>query len=202
MAIEIELKVRLDDPEPLKRRLSAVGAYCHSYEKSDVYWIAQERAGGPPAEQPFFRVRVRRELTVNADGHAGESTLVTYKTKTMRDGIELNDEREFAVTAAPGTDGTGVFEELLGRMGLVPDITKEKRGWAWNVDGQPPVLAELSMVTDLGWFLELEIMAESQDERTVTESRNRLLSLLSTLEIPPERIETRPYTEMLKAVPR
>ncbi|MDR2435076.1 MAG: CYTH domain-containing protein [Treponema sp.] len=191
MAVEIELKARLDDPEPVKQRLFSLGTYCRSYEKSDTYWAA----GG---NIPSSEVRVRREIDTETDGRVREKTLVTYKIKEIRDGIEINDEREFLVAGA-GPDGAGgdVFEGLLNRLGLRPFIRKEKKGRSWTV-GAPPVLAELSLVKDLGWFLELEILAEEKDERIIAESRKRLLSLLETLDIPPEWVESRPYTEMLK----
>jgi adenylate cyclase class IV len=54
------------------------------------------------------------------------------------------------------------------------------------------------MVSDLGWFLELEIIADQDDEKTVEESRKRLLAMLEKLEIPAEHIETSPYTVMLR----
>jgi adenylate cyclase class 2 len=195
MAVEIELKARLDDPEPVKRKLSSLGTYYRSYEKKDAYWTDESGCRLPSA------LRVRREIDTEADGSDRENTLVTYKTKEIRDGIEINDEREFAVAGiGPDEPGAEVFEDLLRRLGMRPFIRKEKRGWAWTVGERPSILAELSMVKDLGWFLELEIMAKEGDERTVRESRNRLLSLLETLDIPPERIESRPYTEMLKSL--
>ena len=200
MAVEMELKVRLDDPEPVKRRLSALGALRRSHEKSDVYWAVPGRGTGFAAEQPL-KVRVRREKTLDPEGRSGECTLVTYKIKKIRDGMEINDEQEFALApAAPGTDSAGVFEDLLEWLGLARDSGKEKQGWAWTLDGRPPVLAELSLVRDLGWFLELEIMTADQDERTVSESRNRLLSILASLDISRDRIEARPYTELLKSL--
>jgi adenylate cyclase class 2 len=199
MAVEIELKVRLDDPEPIKQRLSTLGTFCRSYEKNDAYWISTAQNIFPSG------LRVRRERGVDGAGLIKAAVLVTYKTKENRDGIEVNDEREFAITGTEpadrgAADSAAVFEDLLGRLGLKPDIRKEKRGWAWNLGGQPPVLAELSLVKDLGWFLELEILAEDQEEGTVTESRNRLLLFLEKLDIPPERIERRPYTEMLRSL--
>jgi adenylate cyclase class 2 len=190
MAIEIELKARLDDPEPVKRRLGDLGTYCGSYEKNDIYWAAAE-GDVPFPGLPRSGVRLRREITTGPEGRAAETALVTYKIREMRDDIEINDEREFTVSSA------GTFEDLLGRLGLKPGVRKEKRGRAWTIAGAPPALAELSMVTGLGWFLELEIMAETRDEQTLGESRKRLLSLLEQLGIPQEHIERRTYSEML-----
>jgi len=193
--VEIELKARLDDYAPVKERLSLAGDYCRSYKKSDSYWLPAQ-AGGGGMSVPPSGVRVRRESGIDADGAAHESVLATYKTKEISVGVEVNHECEFTVSDA------GLFEELLGRLGLSRAVRKEKEGWAWTISpqtaGQAPILAELSLVAGLGWFLEIEIMAADDGEQTVKESRGRLFTLLEKLEIPVEWIESRPYTAMLK----
>jgi len=192
MSVEIELKARLEESETVKQRLSSLGAFLYSYEKYDTYWNSAD------CILPSG-VRVRRETRKLPDNAGHETILVTYKTKEITDGIEVNDECEFHVSDA------GVFEELLGRLGLKPGIKKEKRGWAWQLGqtqaseaGQPPILAELSNVKGLGWFIELEILAKDREEKTVAASRKRLLDLLAALDIADEQIEARPYSAMLR----
>ena len=193
MAFEIELKVRLDDCEPVKKRLFSMGKYVRSYKKSDSYWLS--------AEADSYGVRVRRDHGVDESDVVSETTLVTYKLKEISGGVEINEESEFTVS------DTEVFEQLLERLGLKKAIQKEKNGWAWAIRVaqsevqsaiQPEILAELSMVTGLGWFLELEIICEDNRKQTVADSRKRLFALLKQLEIPADRIESRPYTELLK----
>jgi adenylate cyclase class 2 len=200
MPFEIELKARLDDFALVKERLSVAGSYIRAYKKSDSYWYPVQASllsldGGNIPTLPSG-LRIRRENSTNADGIIIESILVTYKTKEINDGIEINDEREFTVSDA------NLFEELLARLGLCRDICKEKEGWAWSIKAGTgrlvPILAELSMVTNLGWFLELEIIANNGDAKTVEESRKHLLATLELLEIPVEQIESRPYTAMLR----
>jgi len=193
MSVEVELKARLDDFEPVKERLSAVGSYCRSYQKADSYWLGPQTAG--PA------LRVRRERGKNADGTAYESVMVTFKVKEITDGIEVNDEREFSVS------DIALFEELLFSLGMDKVKRKEKNGWAWIVDAeaaaghetarQPFILAEISLVAGLGWFLELEILLDEARSEDVAESRRRLLALLARLDVSEDAIESRPYTVML-----
>jgi adenylate cyclase class 2 len=198
MAIEIELKVPVDDPEALKARLSSLGTVLGSYEKHDTYWIAADRKGAPGGI-PASGIRIRRERAAGPDGRELEQALVTYKIRELSGGVEINDEREFTLGSGAGPgEAAAVFAELLERLGLRPDIRKEKQGRAWNLGGEPPVLAELSLIGGLGWFLELEILTEDRNEGTLSASRKRLLSLLEELEISPERIEARPYTQMLR----
>jgi adenylate cyclase class 2 len=186
MRLEIELKVRVDNPEEVKTRLSNLGTYCYSYEKDDTYWVLPN--GSP------FRLRVRQENKTDTRGETRRTSLITCKTREIRGGIEVNEEQELTVS-----DGK-VFEEILAQMGLIPAVKKEKRGMAWECC-QPPILAELSAVKRLGWFLELEIQSDSRDEQSIQENRLRLLALLEKLGIPPEKIEPRPYTEMLAENP-
>ncbi|MDR0624156.1 MAG: hypothetical protein LBG10_06975 [Treponema sp.] len=212
--VEIELKTRIDNPEEVKKRLSGLGLYDCAYEKDDTYWVPHERPAGPAGKSapdrdggglsfsslPPAGVRVRRETNTAAEGKISQFSLITYKIRELRAGVEVNDEREFTVS-----DGE-VFEDLLRRLGLAPGIRKNKRGWAWLVTvpasagPAAEIRAELSDVKRLGWFLELEILAPEGDEKTVTPCREKLFWALEQLEIPRGNIETRPYTEMLREV--
>ncbi|MDR0878433.1 MAG: CYTH domain-containing protein, partial [Treponema sp.] len=158
MALEIEVKARVDEPELLKTRLSAFGKADCSYEKEDTYWfpLAEKAVSGNGPALPPSGLRVRRENNGpfgTAPAEQRQTTLVTYKIREPpgADGIEVNQEREFTVSDA------GVFEELLGRLGLAPGIGKHKQGWAWNCAGKDGdvIRAELSEVRGLGWFIEL-----------------------------------------------
>ena len=190
MSLEIELKARIEKPDELKARLSELGNFCYSYQKNDTYWSFPRRSD--------FKLRVRQQTATDEKGESKDSTLITFKTKGIRDGVEVNNERELTVS-----DGK-VFEEILSHMGLVPFVKKEKRGMAWECgkgEGVPQILAELSDVKHLGWFLELEIQSENVDERDIENNRQRLLDLLGKLDIPASKIEARPYTELLTKCP-
>jgi predicted adenylyl cyclase CyaB len=195
MMKEIELKAWVDDPERVKNALSGLGSGETAFEKEDTYWKA------PPGSFPGLPpsgIRIRRE-TERRDGGESRRVLVTYKTGEIRNKIEVNEEREF------GVSGEGPLEELLGLLGLRPAVKKHKRGWAWTCGstggnaGEPPVLAELSELRGLGWFIELEIRREEGDDTVLARCRTRLLSLLAETGVGEEKIETRPYTAMVSA---
>ena len=183
---EIELKARLDDPGPVKDRLSSLGRYVRSYRKADTYWLGTGSSG----------VRVRRESGVTADGTDYRSALVTLKDKSISGSIEVNDEREFGVSDADA------FEQMLCQLGLAEVMRKEKRGWEWEVpaeaSGGRALKAEVSEVGRLGWFVEIEITADDAGHQTVEQCRRELLALLQKLEVPQESIETRSYAELLR----
>jgi adenylate cyclase class 2 len=195
MAVEVELKTRIDEPEALKKRLDERGSGKGAYEKEDRYWFFAGKGDGKAPDLPPSGLRVRRETSVSGEGESSGRTLITYKIRELREGVELNDEREFEVSDA------GVFEDLLRRLGLAPGIGKHKRGQAWSCGTESgPVRAELSEVRGLGWYLELEVLAAPGDEGALEAAQAGLFSLLEDLGIPKERIEARPYTEMLRAL--
>jgi adenylate cyclase class 2 len=199
MAMEIEVKARVDDLRAIKNGVSLLASPPLSFEKEDCYWVP---AGDIPKGVPRSGVRVRREKRrLPGNGvEDEEKTLVTYKSKEVREGIEINDEMEFAVS------DPHAFEELLKRLGLKPGLRKRKKGWAWifpdnSSDGNGTIHIELCQVTgldrDLGWFAELEILTGDAGGETVAAARKRLLELLDTLNIPRENIEDRYYSELL-----
>jgi adenylate cyclase class 2 len=193
MPVEIELKVRVEDQNALSERLSLLAPLAAlSFEKDDCYWIAPPGGGkgGNGSGRPVLRLR--KERTVYPGGKAGEKALVTRKTKEVREGIEINDEREFAVS------DPAVFEGLLRDLGLEPGTRKRKRGRAWTAGGIHAELCEVSgLKRSLGWFLEIEILAESAGESVVAGARKELLDFLEKIDIPRDRIEERYYAELL-----
>ena len=190
--VEIELKAWLDNHVPIIERLVTVGTYVRSYEKTDSYWMAEEHFGG---DIPDSGIRVRREKAVDAEKRESRRALVTMKRKSLSGNIEVNGEREFAVSDAM------LFEQMLGELGLSRVMQKEKQGWEWAVQtdiaGPGTITAEVSMVKDLGWFLELEILAE-EGEELVGESRQALYALLERLNVAQEKVESRSYAALLR----
>jgi adenylate cyclase class 2 len=196
MATEIELKAHVLDSETLKVLLCEKAEYSGAFEKEDTYWFGT-------SGMPLSRLRVRKEKRSLPDGSGESATFATYKNKEVKDGIEINDELEFEVNPGPE------FEEFLSKMGFKPGISKRKRGWAFSHEG---ITAELTEVEGLGWFVELEILANGiyadgiytdgidtgNREEAVTEGRKKLLDFLAELGIEKEAIESRFYTEMLK----
>jgi len=187
MAIEIELKARVNNPEKTKTILCNLGTYCYSYEKKDSYWTFPEK--------DTVRLRIRSEEKTFPNGESTLVCIANCKSREMYGEIEVNNEQEFNIT------DIDAFEEILNQLGLKPDIKKEKSGLTWKLDrktGNIPVLAELSEVKGLGWFIELEIISNTKDKYTLEENRSHLLELLELLHIPRDAIEKRPYSELIK----
>jgi adenylate cyclase class 2 len=201
MAIEIEIKAHVEDFKGIKAGFSGMAGVPWMIEKDDTYWIPPVGIEKPGMALPLSGIRVRRATKANGGGPAEKQILVTYKTKELRKEIEVNDEREFAVS-----DGK-LFEELLIRIGFEPGLRKRKQGWSWSID---EITAELCRIrggypqgirsgeSDLGWFAELEIIAEDENPETIGAAKAQLLELLEKAGILKEAIETRYYSEMLR----
>ena len=191
MPTEIELKAHVKDSEAMKLLLSKKAKYEMMFKKEDIYWAP----GAPPS--PTVRIRLRKERRSYPDGTIDSFVFATCKLKKVIDGIEINDEREFEIRslhgAAPGTDGPD-FEEFLRMTGCKPCASKQKEGWLFS---REDINAELSKVEGLGWFIELEILADNDREETVSGGKAKLLSFLNELGIEKEAIESRFYTDML-----
>jgi len=102
--------------------------------------------------------------------------------------MEINDELEFSVSSAP------VFEDFLHSLGFTPWIRKHKEGKAWRWNN---ITIELSQVKHLGWFVELEILADTNETEQIEQARRDLYACLHKIGIPESNIEARYYTELL-----
>lgn len=192
MATEIELKAHVANPDVVKRLLFINAEYLGAFEKFDTYWYPE--SGSFPG-LPWSGIRVRKENTTSPDGKDKFSYLVTYKMKQRRDGIEINDEREFEVMSLRGRTDP-VFEEFLVLVGMKLGNSKKKTGLAFFCEG---INAELAEVEGLGWFIELEILSENYTEEKYDKEKDRLLHFLDTLGISQEAIESKFYSELLSA---
>lgn len=180
---EIEIKARVEDPEAVERRVRAFARFEGETRKLDSYWkLASATDGGG-----FTKVRIRDEN--------GKAT-VTYKRKETRGDVEVNDEREFSVS------DRGAFESLITDLGFEPYIEKRKdtRLFSVETDSGFAVSIELSLVDRLGWFLELEILADEPDEKTIALAEAALRETLARSGVGPDAIERRFYTEMLSEI--
>ena len=182
MTTEIELKAHVKDHIKLKSLLSEKGEYLGAFEKDDTYWFPTGGSSG------IDKLRIRREKRSLPCGKETHTCLLCYKKRERRDGIEINDEKEFEVNPIE------YAEEFLLEMGLKPGISKKKKGSAYRAGG---ITAELHEVEGLGWFIELEILIDNNNKENIQRARDELLEFLYSLNIGKENIESRYYTEML-----
>ncbi len=173
MAVEVELKAWVQTPDHLRDRLRQLGTPHRTYVKEDRYFGV-----GSVPEDARYRLRFDDNRWT-----------CTFKQKEIREGIEENRETEFDVS-----DGDA-FEAFLASLGLRCIVTKRKEGESFWVDS---VLAELSHVNHVGWFVELEIMLEDESgPSAIADARTSLQELLQRLGLTAESVESRSYNQMI-----
>ncbi|MDR2842456.1 MAG: class IV adenylate cyclase [Spirochaetaceae bacterium] len=201
MSIEVELKAWVENTKELKQKLLAVSSYQFTVIKEDCYFTEDISAAKPKKGLPFSGVRIRQEhLTADDQKTEENSFVVTYKTKELSGGIEVNNEKEFALCAVKNEDAMSAcdnFKELLFRLGLKQGICKKKYCETYR---SGDINAELVHIDQLGTFLEIEILLETDDQSSIEAAKKRLMDFLKLCNIGTDKIESRYYTEMLSAI--
>lgn len=136
-----------------------------------------------PPKQKSLKVRLREEKGL---------TLVSYKHKEIQKNIEINQEHEFTVS------DRSAFESLLQSMQFTVSNSKEKHTKTFFLArGGFNLTIELSLVVDLGWFIEIEILQENPDPKTIEKAKEMLKETLNLCNIDESCIEPRYYTDLL-----
>ena len=159
MTYEVEIKARVRDPNHFEARAAKLGLYLKDSEKEDIYF----RPVGETSPAPDTRYRLRRE---------NETAVVTFKQKQVIDGFVVSDEVEFSV------DDLQSFFRFTHFIGFEPFVVKHKRSRVYQV-GRTHI--ELNNVKHLGYFTEIEILCETEDE--VSAARDEIMALLPELSL-------------------
>lgn len=196
--IEIELKAHVQDVVSLVSHLEQKAQFQRCCYKSDTYWKESQKQ---------IQIRIREEQTLFTEPRffqaeqwpferddiqsAGkEEIFVTYKRKeVVNSSFEVNQEHEFQV------DKGEPLEIFLQDAGFAVSIKKEKLAAAWLWDG---VLLELCYIPELGNFLELEILCDSDRPEVVASAHEKLRKVLAACEIQEAAIESRYYSQLLQ----
>ncbi len=181
--IEVELKAHVEDMEAVEKQVAGFAEYVCDFDKADAYWHGPEwrEARGSKG----FRVRTE----------AGKS-VVTFKTKKCKGGVEINRESEFEIS------DSSVFREFVLRLGCEPFYNKRKTGkrYYYKSEGEKrPVTIEVFVLEGLGSFIEIERLEESDDPESLALAQGEIRDLLKRSGIDASAIESRYYSELLMA---
>jgi predicted adenylyl cyclase CyaB len=175
MAYEVELKARLHQPEEIEARAAQLGPFAGETFKEDIYF----RRRGETTLVPADRFRLRRE--------AGQA-VVTFKQLVEAGGLEVNQEIEF------GVDDAHAFFQFADRFGFEPFVVKRKQSRVYRVER---ARIEFNLVEHLGYFIEIEILAD--EETYVAVARTEVARLYGQLGLSPTDLEPRRYIELIQA---
>lgn len=179
MAYEVEQKHPLPAAKPVLTRLAALGIrWDEPVEQVDRYYRHPARDFAQTDEA----LRIRR---------VGNDNVITYKGPKL-DPL-TKTRREIELPLAPGEAGERDFDELLRALGFTPvaEVRKSRRPGELTWQGHE-VTVSLDDVIEVGQFLELEVLAESDQ---LDAARALVRGLAEELALPPG--ERRSYLEML-----
>ncbi len=193
---EIELKAWVDDIPATEEKINSFAKYIGLTEKHDTYWRLNESG-----------IRIRQET--------GKPIIATWKQKNLRQNeFELNTEREFIIASTDFTNDTipndknanslkialSNFEDFLKSTGFEISLQKYKstKTWHHKTEEFDLITIEISFVETLGFFIEIEILSEKNNDETVKKVQNCLYQTLQKCGISKERVEKRYYWQLLK----
>lgn len=173
---EIELKAHLEHPEETEKAVQKFAHFAGETDKMDTYW--KHAISG-------IQFRIRTET--------GRQDCVTYKHKEVRENnFECNIENEFFI------DNRLAFEKLMQDSGYEIAYTKRKTTKTYKIPQRDNLTIEISFLEHLGFFIEIEILSETNNQETVQKFHAELISILEQCSVSQSAIETRYYSEMLK----
>lgn len=183
---EVELKAHVYEREKVIEKLNSFAEYLGNVQKDDVYWKTYKN-------EKKVKARIRTETNLE---DSTKKIFLTYKKKECRfdengKSYEVNDEKECELSDSI------TLEALFKDLGMIVFLKKQKIVLGWQFE---EIHIELCTVPPLGDFLEIEIISNTNDEKTVSEKREKLISILKKCEIPEKNIENRYYSDMLKNI--
>lgn len=188
MGFEIEIKAHV--PEA---RVPSIRSFfekyrdcvsCGSTDKCDIYWARKEN------DPPLFRTRLEKT-------DEGQLILVTSKPLKKKEyKTEYNVENEFTVSPVQ-------WESVLGfarGLGLEICRRKWKKGFGFVVPVNGfSIHAEILEVKFLGWFLEMEICSENEEDMDKMSAEKALFDLYDMTGLDRNLLEPTGYNKLLMA---
>ena len=154
MALEIEAKFRLSDPDEMRSRLAAAGAEPVGTVLEDNAFF-DTPAGQLLANDCGLRVRTTR------DGAGQQRCTLTYKGPRQPGELKIRQEEEAVVESASSA------KAILAALGYEPTLSFQKRRQSFRL-GEARI--ELDELPQLGFFLEIE----ADDEPSLQAARGQL----------------------------
>ena len=181
---EIELKAHVEDVDKVREALNTFAKQNGRSFKRDKYYKLTSHVNS----EGYEKVRVRTE---------NGKTFLTFKKKTLvqnPDGssMEVNTESETEMNR-PET-----IEMIFNSIGaqLVLEKTKDTEHWLYRIE-KFDLHIELCNVATLGYFIEIEVLSEKNDEATVNRIREVEMQILERCGIDNSMIESKYYEILL-----
>lgn len=173
--IEIEVKVKVKQPERIKHYLDVLGhKFLKKERQEDTYFKSSFRNFEGTGEI----LRVRKRIP--------GSDVVTFKGPKLKSEVKAREEIEVNI------ENSSEAMKLLKKLGYEPWITIEKERETYQFN---KFTVSLDKVKDLGHFMEIETKIEGIQSRLEVEQK--ILNLLNKIGISKNLIERKTYLELI-----
>src|SRR3989344_1386525 len=171
--MEVEAKLKISSPDKYRKKARNLGKYLGKEKKVDDYYTLEEKGKYP---RKSLRIRKMNGFYV-----------VNFKQRIFYDnGVYAKKEVEFKVSDLKG------FLSLIDDFGYRKWLRKEKITELYEIKKNFHI--EINFVKGLGWFIEVEYLANSQNMKT---AKNEVLKIVKKLGGNSRNIEREGYTKML-----
>ena len=165
MNIEVEIKVKIDNFEEIKKKISSMGKLIKSIKQIDDYYVPCHRDFFANKPQPIEHLRIR----TNPD------KVVFEYTRTIN--IKTDGDYDFAEEYETEISNVKEFKKTLEFLDFKKVVTIEKQREYW-ICGNIEVV--LDYIKDLGYFIEAEAKGNLKD---VGEAKKECENFLGNLGI-------------------
>ncbi len=171
--IEVEAKVKIDYPKECRAMARKYGRFVGVQEKIDDYYTLENVKSYPKKS-----LRIRRKNNIYE---------VNFKQKiSLLEGVYAKKESEFKVSDIES------FLELIGDFGFKKWLRKYKRSEIYEVSKKFHI--EINFVKGLGWFLEVEYLANKGEVR---KAREKVYSMIRKFGYTEKNVVQDGYTKLL-----
>lgn len=180
MILEVETKIKLENSQvkKIRERIKEIAKFSKKGKKVDDYFAIQ-RWGYP---KKAFRTRTMHDrIEINFKKH-----LKKFWTKN----VVVKQEFEFSI---PKEDIDDLLE-LFHDMGFKEWVQKVKWNETYKHKKDKRISIELNRVKYLGYFIEIEYLAQPSEMQTAI---NKIENTIKELGIDPNQVDNTGYTKML-----
>lgn len=182
---EVEIKVPIEDPHSIEQIIREVGGTrLNSETQTDMYYDHPSRSFSDTDES--VRVRERSASDIHA-GISAKKQLVELTYKGPKVDNTTKTRLEYTVTV----NDLDSLIAILHHTGFKHVAAIIKHRTFFIIDD---ITVSVDDVEDVGFFMELEIMAKGDD--TLNEARTKLFSLLRKLQQDPTNTIRQSYLEL------
>jgi len=182
--LEVETKVRLrkEDIAELRKRILKIARFEKKRSKADDYFAIPRKGFGIIRKYPKKAFRIRDN---------GESYVINFKRwlrKYWTKYIVIKEEFEF------DTNHPEKFTALMADFGFKEWMKKFKSSESYRYKKNPKVDIEINKVKHLGYFMEIEYIAEHSEREMAVKT---VMQILKDLDIDLNDVDNTGYTRML-----